>query len=66
MKIVGKKISALRKEKGWSQDEFEDIAGLHRAYIGAMERGENNLTLKTMKTVADALGVRVRDLVDDL
>ena len=65
LKLAGK-ISTLRKAKGWSHDEFEDIAGLHRAYIGAMERGEKNMTLKTLKTVADALGVRVRDLVEDL
>jgi transcriptional regulator with XRE-family HTH domain len=66
LKAVGDKIRTLRREKGWSQDEFEDITGLHRAYIGAMERGEKNLTLKTLKTVADALGVHIRDLVRDV
>jgi transcriptional regulator with XRE-family HTH domain len=66
LKVVGKRISTLRKQKGWSQDEFEDITGLHRAYIGAMERGEKNCTLKTLKIVADALGVRIRDLVADV
>ena len=65
LKAVGKRIRTLRTEKGWSQDEFEDITGLHRAYIGAVERGEKNLTLRTLKTLADAFGVRIRDLVRD-
>lgn len=66
MKAVGKRISTLRKQRGWSQDEFEDITGLHRAYIGAIERGEKNCTLKTLKTVADALGVPIREIVRDV
>ncbi len=53
-------------EKGWSQDEFDDLTGLHRAYIGAVERGEKNVTLKTLKIIADALGVHIRDLVVDV
>ena len=66
LKVVGKRISALRREKGWSQDVFADLSGFHRAYVGAMERGEKNLTLKTLKTVSDTLGCRVRDLVSDI
>ncbi len=66
LKVVGKRIRTLRMEKGWSQDEFDDITGLHRAYIGAVERGEKNVTLKTLKIIADALGVRIRDLVSDV
>ena len=66
LKVVGKRVSTIRQKKGWSQDEFEDISGLHRAYIGAVERGRKNVTVKTLKTIADALGVRVRDLVADI
>ena len=65
-RAVGAKIRQLRLQKKWSQDVFSDVSGLHRAQIGAMERGEMNMTLKTLKTVADALKVKIRDLVGDV
>jgi transcriptional regulator with XRE-family HTH domain len=65
-KKVGSKIRDLRLQKAWSQDVFADISGIHRAQIGAIERGEMNMTLRTMKTVADALNVKVKDLVEDV
>lgn len=63
---VGAKIRQLRLQKKWSQDVFADISGIHRAQVGAMERGEMNMTLRTLKTVADALKVRIRDIVADV
>jgi len=65
-KKVGSRIRQLRLQQGWSQDVFADISGIHRAQVGAIERGEMNVTLKTLKTVADALKVKVKDLVEDL
>jgi len=56
-------VRALRIEKGWSQDVFADRSGIHRADIGAIERGERNVTLRTMRTIADTLGVKISDLV---
>lgn len=56
-------MRALRIEKGWSQDVFADRSGIHRADIGAIERGERNVTLRTMRTIADTLGVKISDLV---
>jgi len=64
--LVGKRVRAYRKKKEWSQDVFADKSGLHRAQVGAIERGERNVTLKTLKTLADTLGVHVRDLVCDI
>lgn len=52
--------------KGWSQDVFADKSGIHRAQVGAIERGEMNVTLRTLKTVADTLKVKIRDLVADV
>jgi transcriptional regulator with XRE-family HTH domain len=45
---------------------FADKTGLHRAHVGEIERGESNVALQTLKILADALGVRVADLVKGL
>jgi transcriptional regulator with XRE-family HTH domain len=49
---------------GASQDEFADKCGLHRTYIGAIERGERNITLATLERVAKALKVDALKLLD--
>jgi transcriptional regulator with XRE-family HTH domain len=63
---VGKKIRKLRMSKKWSQDVFADRSGIHRAQVGAIERWEMNVTLRTLKTVADTLKVKIRDLTEDV
>jgi len=63
---VGATVRDLRRKKGWSQDVFADKTGLHRAHVGEMERGESNVTLQTLKNLADALDVRIVDIVKDL
>jgi transcriptional regulator with XRE-family HTH domain len=65
-KKVGDTVRELRKEKGWSQDVFADKTGLHRAHVGEIERGETNVTLQTLKILADTLKVRIVDLVKGL
>ena len=65
-KKVGATVRQLRKNRGWSQDVFADRSGLHRAHIGSIERGESNVTLQTLKILADTLRVRIRDLVNAL
>jgi XRE family transcriptional regulator, regulator of sulfur utilization len=65
-KKVGATVRRLRKSKGWSQDIFADRSGLHRAHVGSIERGESNVTLQTLKILADTLHVRIRDLVKGL
>ena len=62
----GETVRTLRAEKGWSQDVFADRSGIHRADIGAIERGERNVTLRTMRTIADTFGVKITDLVKGL
>lgn len=63
---LGGTVRRLRRRRGWTQDVFADRSGLHRAHIGEIERGETNVTLQTLKTLADTLGVRVVDLVKGL
>ena len=65
-KQIGGTIRALRLKKGWSQDVFADLSGLNRAHVGEIERGESNVTIQTLKLVADTLGVRIVDLVKGL
>jgi len=59
---LGDRIRKLRSRKGWSQEEFAAISGLHRTYIGAVERGEKNLTISTIHTLAKTLGTTMAQL----
>jgi transcriptional regulator with XRE-family HTH domain len=56
-------VRSMRERAGWSQEAMADAAGLHRTYIGAIERAEKNLTLSTLERVAQVLGVKVFDLL---
>jgi transcriptional regulator with XRE-family HTH domain len=60
---VAKAVRQLRKAKGWSQEEFATKCGLHRTYVGAIERAEENLTMRTLDKLAKALHVRPADLL---
>ena len=60
--IVAAAVRRLRTALGWSQEELGARAGLHRTYVGAIERCEENITLRTLDQLADALGVESRDL----
>lgn len=51
---LGRTVRKLRLERGWTQDVFADRSGLHRAHVGEIERGETNVTLGTLKTLADS------------
>jgi len=60
----GKKVREERERKGYSQEKLGEIAGVHRTYIGMIERAEKNITLTNMERIARALGKRVNDLVN--
>jgi len=61
---VGFNIRRIREERGLSQEKLAALAGLHRAYIGQIERGEKNIGLKNLEKIAKALDVDIRVLVD--
>ena len=61
----GQRLRALRREIGLSQEALADLAGIHRTYVGSVERGERNVALGNMNALADALGVSPAKLVDD-
>ncbi|MGC3982059.1 MAG: helix-turn-helix transcriptional regulator [Steroidobacteraceae bacterium] len=56
-------IRRLRYDRNFSQEELADICGLHRTYVGSIERGERNVTLSSLELFADALGVSVIQLL---
>lgn len=60
----GKRVREERDKKGISQERLGYLAGVHRTYIGMIERAEKNITLTNMQKIARALGMRVNDLVD--
>ena len=60
--LFARRVKELRAERGWSQDELAANSGLHRAYIGIIERCEKGATLDTVEKIAEALGVPVSEL----
>lgn len=63
---VGKRIRELRLERGWSQEFLAAESGLNMNYLGGIERGERNPSLKNLARIADALSVTIPDLVETL
>ena len=61
--ILAENLRAFRKSKGVSQEELADMCDLHRTYVGSVERGERNVTLSTLETLAAVLGVDVPELL---
>jgi transcriptional regulator with XRE-family HTH domain len=63
--IFGYRVKFFRKSKGLSQEELAAHSGLHRTYIGAIERGERNISLNNVEKIAKALGVKPSTLLDE-
>lgn len=61
--LFGSNVRALRVAQGLSQEAFANTCGLHRTYIGQVERGERNLSLDTMERIAAALQLDVSDML---
>ncbi len=57
VRIVAANVKRLRLARKWSQEDCAEKCDLHRTYIGAVERGERNITLATLDTIAAAFGV---------
>ena len=61
--VFGKNVQKYRKKLNISQEKLAEYAGLHRTYIGMVERAERNITLVNMEKIAKALKVEIKDLV---
>lgn len=59
---LGNRIKTLRKEMGYSQEELAFKAGVHRTYVGMIERAEKNITLVNIEKFAMALEIEIKDL----
>lgn len=64
--VLGNRIRELRRKKGFSQESFADHCGLHRTYMGGIERGEHNLTIQTALTIAKGLDITVSKLLSGI
>lgn len=60
----GQQVAKIRNERGISQEKLGALAGVHRTYIGMIERGEKNITIANMEKIARALNLKLKDLVD--
>lgn len=60
---LGIALRRIRQERGLSQEQLAHAIGYHRTFVGAVERGERNLTLSTVTELAERLGVGWRDLL---
>ncbi len=64
LKRFGERIRELRTAKGWSQEALADKTEFHRTYIGMVERGERNLSLKNIEVFANAFGIALKTLLN--
>ncbi len=60
---VGENLRAHRKSEGLSQEAFAEVLEVHRTYMGAVERGQRNLTLQSLERIAAKIGVDPVDLL---
>jgi transcriptional regulator with XRE-family HTH domain len=58
----GTRVRQLRVERNWSQEQFADLCGLHRTYIGSIERGEQNISLVNINKIAVTMGISLAEL----
>ena len=66
LRALGQRIRELRTEQGYSQEGFADKCGVHRTFMGTIERGESNLSFQNIAKVAATLGVSLSKLFIDL
>jgi transcriptional regulator with XRE-family HTH domain len=63
--VVGLRVRTLRKAKGFSQEGFAGQCGIHRTFMGSLERGEKNISLETLAKISKGLGITLSELLQD-
>jgi transcriptional regulator with XRE-family HTH domain len=62
-KVFASRLRKIRQVKGLSQEELADRAGLHRTYVGSVERGERNISIDNIECLAKALEIDIIELL---
>lgn len=63
LELFGNNVQKVRKERRISQEQLADLAGVHRTYIGMIERAEKNITLRNIERIAKALNIHITILL---
>jgi transcriptional regulator with XRE-family HTH domain len=63
--IFARKLKEFRCEKNLSQEDLAYMSGLHRTYVGSVERGERNISIDNIERLASALNIQIKDLLSD-
>jgi transcriptional regulator with XRE-family HTH domain len=64
--VLGKRIRELRLKRGYSQEAFADLCGVHRTFMGTVERGESNISFSNLVKISTALGVTLSEMLSGL
>lgn len=62
--LIGLRIKKLRQEMNLSQEAFAEVIGVHRTYLGQIERAEKNITIKNIEKICKSLKIDPKDLFD--
>ena len=65
VETLAKNLRAKRRGLGLSQEELADTCGLHRTYVGSVERCERNVTLSTLEALSNALNISIAELLKE-
>jgi len=65
LQTIAHNVRVLRTKAGLSQEQLAELSGLHRTYVGGIERGERNVTVLSLQKIATALKVTPANLLAD-
>lgn len=65
LRLLADRIKALRRTRGWSQEQLSERAVMQRSYLADLERGSRNPSVRTLVKIANAFGVPVAALVEE-